>query len=161
MQEIHSNNRTRRECPHCGKQFLNHAHFRSHLNLHLHNNGRRRKVICELCGEQFARRHCLQEHISAKHTLEKAFACKLCKFESVYVGCLRTHVKFQHGTERRISCYFCPAMITQRQILYHFAKHTRELHLLCRVESCRRRFRNYEGRKNHEEIIRGNKITEN
>lgn len=105
--------RTRIECPECGKSFINERQLKKHKKrLHSGDSGDSSEAKCKECGYQGKNKYCLAAHINLKHYRdpEEKYKCEICSKELKTAKSLKEHVCVP--MHRPYSCSVCHIKFT-------------------------------------------------
>ncbi|XP_070552694.1 uncharacterized protein [Ptychodera flava] len=112
-------------CHICGKVFNSQRSVRIHIKSVHEKDPDESKIICELCGKQYARSsaHVFKLHMR-KHNNEKPFKCKFCGKAFVSSQFVRDHER-THTGEKPYTCKHCDFRAAKRaQVQSHMKTHT-------------------------------------
>jgi KRAB domain-containing zinc finger protein len=105
-------------------------------------------VICERCGESFAKAKILELHIKYKHTFQKDYKCSMCDKAFVMKSTLDRHEQV-HLKIRNFQCDQCEkSFSTNWNLKAHRRQHTGDTPYKC--SKCGDGFAHNVVRKHHE-----------
>ena len=135
------------KCPKCPRKLKSESGLKYHMNIHdghsfschmcpkvlkskhglayhmnIHNSTQ--AFLCNDCGKSFVTKQKMQNHVRAKHTLERPYVCDTCGTGFVRSDKLLIHKRRVHTGERPYSCEHCDWKgVDSSDLIHHRKKH--------------------------------------
>uniref|UniRef100_A0A3Q2E7U0 C2H2-type domain-containing protein n=1 Tax=Cyprinodon variegatus TaxID=28743 RepID=A0A3Q2E7U0_CYPVA len=111
----------------------NNKHFKQKANLDSPGDAQKGlKCSCEICGELFARKALLKQHMR-NHIGQKHFLCDTCGHKFIYKSALDKHMRIHTG-QKPFCCDLCGQRFSQKSTLKrHMSVHTGQKPFCCEV----------------------------
>ena len=139
------------KCPKCPRMLKSESGLKYHMNIHdgftfschmcpkvlkskhglayhmnIHNSSQ--AFLCNDCGKSFVTKQKLQNHVRAKHTMERPYVCDTCGSGFVRSDKLLIHKRRVHTGERPYSCEHCDWKgVDSSDLIHHRKKHLKNL----------------------------------
>ena len=110
------------------------------------------KIACEMCGNKFAKKRDLENHIKIKHENQTLFICPVCGKSFMSSSSVDYHIKFVHQKDKSHSfeCKICKLKFSHKQKLTrHEAVHKTERPFVCVLPDCTAAFKSLYGLQIH------------
>ena len=114
---------TSKLCPICG---VSTSALKAHINK-THKTEKPNKLICAICGNEFASKVILNRHVQFVHESEKNYKCKFCGQGFKTESHLRMHYWSLHLKVKPYKCKHCSYVAKQPNRIY---EHCRDVHKL-------------------------------
>ncbi|XP_055312472.1 zinc finger protein 436-like [Sitodiplosis mosellana] len=135
------------ECHVCLKSFAQ----KQHLNVHLRTHFDELPYSCLKCGQRFAGEEAKQLH--EKRCKHRQYECYLCDYKCFAKHCLKDHMQAKHTGEHRFQCEICgKKFIYRNHFSQHLAIHSDQFPFGC--SKCRRGFTIEDDKIAHENVCR-------
>ena len=107
-------------CHMCPKVLKSKHGLAYHMNIHNSTQA----FLCNDCGKSFVTKQKMQNHVRAKHTLERPYVCDTCGTGFVRSDKLLIHKRRVHTGERPYSCEHCDWKgVDSSDLIHHRKKH--------------------------------------
>ena len=146
------------KCPKCPRKLKSESGLKYHMNIHdgftfschmcpkvlkskhglayhmnIHNSTQ--AFLCNDCGKSFVTKQKMQNHVRAKHTLERPYVCDTCGTGFVRSDKLLIHKRRVHTGERPYSCEHCDWKgVDSSDLIHHRKKHLKALNTPQKLE---------------------------
>ena len=147
------------KCPKCPRMLKSESGLKYHMNIHdglayschvcpkvlkskhglayhmnIHNNAQ--AFLCNDCGKSFVTKQKMQNHVRAKHTMERPYVCDTCGIGFVRSDKLLIHKRRVHTGERPYSCQHCDWRgVDSSDLIHHRKKHLKTLPSPSKIEN--------------------------
>jgi KRAB domain-containing zinc finger protein len=92
--------------------------------------------LCNDCGKSFVTKQKMQNHVRAKHTMERPYVCDTCGTGFVRSDKLLIHKRRVHTGERPYSCEHCDWRgVDSSDLIHHRKKHLKTLPSPSKIEN--------------------------
>ena len=109
-------------CDLCNKNFATRGNVGNHVMEHLYDRKSTVTWICEECGQSYAAKHSLSNHVRIKHLGRLDFTCEFCGNRYTRKTHLEEHQMSKHENVY-FKCDFCNANLKSRCITVHMRWH--------------------------------------
>ena len=139
------------KCPKCPRMLKSESGLKYHMNIHdgftfschmcpkvlkskhglayhmnIHNSAQ--AFLCNDCGKSFVTKQKMQNHVRAKHTMERPYVCDTCGAGFVRSDKLLIHKRRVHTGERPYSCQHCDWKgVDSSDLIHHRKKHMKAM----------------------------------
>jgi predicted RNA-binding Zn-ribbon protein involved in translation (DUF1610 family) len=111
-------------CHMCPKVLKSKHGLAYHMNIHNCTQA----FLCNDCGKSFVTKQKMQNHVRAKHTMERPYVCDTCGAGFVRSDKLLIHKRRVHTGERPYSCEHCDWKgVDSSDLIHHRKKHMKAM----------------------------------